>query len=96
MDLEECDGCPRTPPPTRPPYPVNVVLDVVWHVVVDNAGDVVDVDTASGHVCCHEDVDSSRFECIQGVVASGLRLVAVDGLGTHPASPQILAIEQKR
>ena len=52
---------------------VDIVFGVVRHVVVDDAEDVVDVDTSGYDVGGDEDVDLSGLEAVHDVVALGLR-----------------------
>lgn len=60
-------------------------MDVVFvgggHVVIDNVGDVVDVETAGSDVGGEEDFDSILFETVEDALALALGFVAMDGAG---------------
>ena len=63
------------------PDAVQVGLLVLGALVVDDVGDVLDVDAAGRHVGGHEDVDLAVSERAQGLLARALAEVAVDGGG---------------
>src|SRR5690606_7850653 len=63
------------------PDPVQVGLLVLGALVVDDVGDVVDVDAAGGDVGRHEHVDLAVAEGPQRLLARALAEVAVDGGG---------------
>lgn len=56
-------------------------FDVLRHVVVDDHGDVLDVDTSPSDVRGHQDVFSARFEVGQGELSLLLALPAVQRAG---------------
>src|SRR6476646_8620185 len=58
---------------------VQVGLLVLGTLEVDDVGDVVDGDAASGDVGGHEDVDLAVAEGPQGLLAGALAEVAMDG-----------------
>jgi len=60
--------------------PVHVVLNCVWHIVVDDAGQVGHVDAARCHVCGHHHTDALVAEGVEDIVAHALGLVTVDAL----------------
>src|SRR5471030_2698108 len=62
---------------------VHIVLGVVRQVVVDDAGQVGDVEAARGDVGGDQHVDLALLERLQRGDAFLLRLVAVDGGGVH-------------
>jgi hypothetical protein len=41
---------------------VNIVLVGIWQVIVNNVGDIIDVNTAGGYVSSNEYLDSSVLE----------------------------------
>ena len=53
---EEGDGLAALAGAPRAADPVGVGLDVLGHVVVEDEGDVLDVDASTRHVRGHEDV----------------------------------------
>ena len=53
---EEGDGLAALAGSTRSADPVGVVLDGLGHVVVEDEGDVLDVDASARHVGGHENV----------------------------------------
>src|SRR5690606_8956467 len=57
---------------------VHVVLGVIGQVVVDDALDAGDVDTACGDVGRHQNAVASRLETVQRGAALGQRAVGVD------------------
>lgn len=61
---------------TPPPHP-QLTLDVLGHVVVDDHGDVVDVDAAAGHVGGHQDVFGPGLQVGQGKLSLLLAFAAV-------------------
>ena len=56
---------------------VCVILDILWHAVVDDMGEVVNVETACCHVGSHEQLYAVLAESLHGEVALLLRQVAV-------------------
>src|SRR5699024_75565 len=78
----------------RPPGasdPVDVDLLVLRALVVDDVGDVVDVDAARGDVSGDQDVDATVAERGERLLAHLLVEVAVQGPGLEPAVAQLLA-----
>ena len=61
--------------------PVQVRLIVLGALVVNDVGDVVDVDTAGGHVRGDENIDLAGTEGTQCALAGTLTQVAVQGTG---------------
>lgn len=62
---------------TRTTDAMSVILNRLGHVVVDDERDVLDVDTATGHVSSDEDVLSAGFEIGQGELTLLLSLATV-------------------
>ena len=56
-----------------------IVFSVVWHVVVDNHQNVVDVDTSRHNVCCHKDIGQASLEAVHNVITLRLCQVTVHG-----------------
>ena len=69
-------------------YAVYIVLGIAGHVVVDDAQDVVDVNTTGYDVSSHEYVDLSGLETIHHVVALSLREV-----GVHSSTVDVHALQ---
>ena len=69
---------------------VDVRHRVVRGLVVDDVGDVVDVDAAGCDVGGHEDLDRAVAEGTQGLLAGRLPHVAVDGADGETAARQLL------
>ncbi len=63
---------------------------ILGALVVDDVGDVVDVDTAGGHFGGDQDVDLVAAEGPEGLLAGALAQVAVDGPGSETAVNQFL------
>ena len=53
---KESDGLARLAGPTSPTNPVRVHLNGLGHVVVDDQGHVLDVDTSTSHVGGHKNI----------------------------------------
>ena len=51
---------------------MHIVFGIVGHVVVDDHGDVVDVDAARNHVGGHEHIKLAALELEHHVVTGGL------------------------
>ena len=64
---------------------MDVDLLVLGALVVDDVGDVVDVDTAGGHVSGHEHVDLAVAEGAQRLLPGSLAEVAMEGRGGEAA-----------
>ena len=62
----------------RAPDTVDVLLGHIGYLVVDDVGDLGDVDTARGHVGGDQDIHLAVGERGQGALALPLRAVAVD------------------
>ena len=62
----------------RAPDAVHITLRLVWKVVVDDVGDIIDVDAARRDVGRDKHLHAARLEIAQGLCALVLRLVAVD------------------
>ena len=60
---------------------VYVGLDVVRQVVVDDVGQLLDVDATGSHVGGHQELQAASAEVVHHVVAHGLRKVAMQGGG---------------
>lgn len=59
----------------------SVTFDVLGHVVVEDHGDVLDVDTTTSHVCGHQDVFGSGFEVGEGELSLLLAFTTVQRAG---------------
>lgn len=64
---------------------VNVVFVGGGEVVIDDVGDITDVQATGGHVGGDEDSGAVRLEIIECADALGLALVAMDGRGFESA-----------
>ena len=71
--------------PRRSPDAVDVAFGLVGKLVVDDVGDVVDVDAPGGDVGRHQDAGAPAAKPFEGALASALGLVAVDRLGGDAA-----------
>ena len=78
------------------PDAVDVDLLVLGALVVDDVGDVVDVDAAGGHVGGHQDVHLVVAEGAQGLLAGPLAEVAVQGPGGETAGAQVVGHPGRR
>jgi hypothetical protein len=61
---------------------VDVLLDVPRNIVVDDMGDVVDVETSSGNIRRDQEIGNAFSESLQDSLALGLAHIAVDRLCT--------------
>lgn len=70
--------------------PVDVIIVGVWLRVVDDVGDVGDVEAAGGNIGGDEDFDSVFFEALEGAGALRLAFAAVDTGHIEAASRQVI------
>lgn len=70
---------PSSFPQLPAPFPAPLTVDALGHVVVDDHGDVLDVDTSSSHVSCHQYVLTTILETGQRKVSLLLTFAAVQG-----------------
>lgn len=56
-------------------------FDVLRHVVVNDHGDVLDVDTSTGDVCGNQDIFSSCFKVGEGKLSLLLAFTTVERAG---------------
>ena len=73
-----------------PPDAVNIGLGDVRQLEVEDVADFLDIDTAGGDVCGHEDPDAAGTEPLHGAVALGLAFVAVDGFALDSLLVEVL------
>jgi hypothetical protein len=66
VDAHERDGLTRGARPPGPPDPVDVVLRVPRQLEVHDDRQVLDIETARGHVGGHEDPDLAGLEALEG------------------------------
>src|SRR5699024_6428706 len=90
IPVHERDRGAARPGAGGPPDPVQVGLLVLGALVVDDVRDVVDVDPAGGDVGGDEHVHLSAAERAQGLLASTLAEIPVQGSGSEPAIDEIL------
>mmetsp|Transcript_18590 Transcript_18590/g.53411 ORF Transcript_18590/g.53411 Transcript_18590/m.53411 type:complete len:237 (+) Transcript_18590:247-957(+) len=74
---EEGEGSARAILPASPANPVRVHFEVGREVVVDDVRQALDVDTAAGDICGHEDLELASLELVQGPLALALVKVPV-------------------
>ena len=77
---DEGDGRPLVAGAARAADTVDVAFGILGQGVVDDVGEVADVDAACGHVGGHQNVDLPVAELAQDLFALGLRNVAVESL----------------
>src|SRR5699024_11481105 len=94
IPVHERDRGAARPGAGGPPDPVQVGLLVLGALVVDDVRDVVDVDPAGGDVGGDEHVHLSAAERAQGLLASTLAEIPVQGSGSEPAIDEILRSEE--
>lgn len=56
-------------------------FDVLSHVVVDDHGDVLDIDTSTSNVCGHQDIFGSRLKIGEGKLTLLLAFATVQRAG---------------
>eukprot|EP00962_Isochrysis_galbana_P010589 scaffold2930_cov105-Isochrysis_galbana.AAC.10 len=76
--VDESGGHTRLAAPARPADPVHVVLDLLWHVEVDNVLDVGEVEALGGHVGPDEHVLLAGPVGVDGELPLVLVLAAVN------------------
>ena len=64
---------------------------VIGHLVVDDVGDIVDIDTASRDIGCDQDVDVAIAERRQRALTCRLAHIAVDGGDQEAALAELLS-----
>lgn len=57
---------------------VGLTLNVLGHVIVEDHGDVMDVDTSACHICGHQDVLSSCLKVGQSKLSLFLTFTAME------------------
>ena len=87
---DEGDRPPGAPDPAGAPDPVHVDLGVVGQVVVDDVGDVLDVEPAGGDVGGHQQRQLALLELDHHPVALALAHVAVQRLDPQAAVGELL------
>ena len=75
--------------PTGAPDAVDVVFGLGRQFVVDDEGQLGDVQSACGNVGGDEDAQAALFEGVEGFEAALLGFVAVDGLGGKVAAHEV-------
>ena len=88
--VDEGDRDPGAPGAAGAADAVHVGLLVVGTLVVDDVGDVVDVDAAGGDVGGHQDVGVAGPERFQRLLAGHLTQVAVHGADLEAAFGQLV------
>ena len=67
---------------------MDVDFRYVGHVVVDDMGNTIDIQSASGNVCRHEDGQTIRLELGEDSLPCCLALVSVNGGRLDSATAQ--------
>ncbi len=80
-DGNQRDGNARGGRAARAAAAVRVLFHIVGQVVVEYVRQVIDVQTARRHIGGHQQLQVLEAEAAHGVVALGLRQVAVQGVG---------------
>ena len=75
---------------------MDVGLLVLGALVVDDVGDVLDIDAAGGHIGRHQDVDVAMPEGAQRLLSGALSEVSVDGGGGEAALDQLVRHSGRR
>ena len=60
---------------------MNVAIGIEGNVVVENVGDIVDIQTPRCDIRCNEQIDSTLLEVIDGFVALALLHIPVERPG---------------
>src|SRR6516162_959135 len=87
-DKRKCS--PGSPNPAGTPDPVHVILLIPGQVVIKNHFDIVDIDAASGDICCHQEFQAGSSKFIHYSVPLALTHVAVDTICGISTSNQFL------
>ena len=83
-------GIPKFAGTTGAADAMNIILGNVWQFVVDDMRQVVDIQTARGHVGADEYLDAPGLEGFERFGALLLALVAMDGVGLDALAMQIM------
>jgi len=59
-----CPGCSS--------YAMHVVLDISWHIIVDDHLDIINVYASRHNVCCHKHINAARLEAEHHVIPFSL------------------------
>ena len=75
--------------PSGPADPVDIVLRIVGHVVIDDVADALDIDAAADDVGGDQHGDLPAAKPMHHTVAGGLGKIAMDGGNSadHPVQP---------
>merc|ERR1719209_691123 len=79
--------------PTSPANPVNVLVQLLGHVVVDNMHHVGDIKASSSHSCCHQNWHPACLEVFQSLLSFALKSVSVNAGGWKSLLTQVEAQE---
>jgi len=72
---------PGSSNPAGTPDPVHVILFIPGQVVIENHFDIIDIDTASGDIRCHQEFQAGSTKSIHYPVPLALVHAAVDPVG---------------
>lgn len=65
---------------------VNVVFNLLWHIVIDDISDIVDVKASACNICCNKNCASATvFEVLEQLFTNCLIFVTMDTLHTFDA-----------
>ena len=62
---DKSDGCSVVPCASRASDTMDVGHRIVGGLVVDDVGDVINIDASGGYVCGYKDVNFSCAECVE-------------------------------
>ena len=59
-----CSGCSS--------YAMHIILDISWHIIVDDHLDVININAPGHNICCHKDIDAARLEAEHHIIPFSL------------------------
>lgn len=60
-----CPGCSSNA--------MNIILDISWHIIVDDHLDIININATCHNICCHKDIYAARLESEHHIVPFSLR-----------------------
>src|ERR1700678_1111116 len=81
---------PGAPDSPGTPDPVHIILFIPGQVVIENHFNIINIDTASGDIRCHQEFQAGRTKLIHYSVPLALAHVTVDTVGGISATNQLL------
>ena len=59
-----CPGCSS--------YAMHIILDIPWHIIVDDHLDIININAPGHNICCHKDINAARLEAEHHIIPFSL------------------------